>query len=158
MSRDANMSTVDGNVGYALHPRVGDAECGLSETGGFSMGIPSNSQNQEAAFLFMQWMTSKRIDRELALIGADPGRLSTLQDPELQEMFPEYPVVLAQLECANADWRPLIPEWGALNAPILGVYISEYVTGERTLDDAMSAAAEEIRAEMDRAGYYTWGG
>ncbi len=156
MSRDPNQSVVDGNVGYALHPRVGDAECGLSETGGFSMGIPSNSQNKEAAFLFIQWMTSQRIDREIALIGGDPARLSTLEDPELQEMFPEYPVVLEQLECANADWRPLIPEWGALNAPILGVYISEYVTGERTLDDAMATAAEEIRAEMDRSGYYTW--
>ncbi|MEL6149500.1 MAG: sugar ABC transporter substrate-binding protein, partial [Chloroflexota bacterium] len=127
-----------------------------SETGGFSMGIPANSENQEAAFLFMQWMTSQRIDRELALIGADPARLSTLQDPELQEMFPEYPVVLEQLECANPDWRPLIPEWGALNAPILGVYIHEFITGQRTAEEAMALAAEEIRAEMERSGYYTW--
>jgi multiple sugar transport system substrate-binding protein len=88
MSRDENQSLIDGNVGYALHPRVGDAECGLSETGGFSMGIPANSDNKEAAFLFMQWMTSKRVDRELALIGADPARLSTLQDPELQATVP----------------------------------------------------------------------
>ena len=156
MSRDENQSLIDGNVGYALHPRVGDATCGLSETGGFSMGIPANSENQEAAFLFMQWITSKRIDRELALIGGDPSRLSTLQDPEMQELFPEYPVVLEQLECANADWRPLIPEWGALNAPILGVYIHEFVTGQRTAEEAMALAAEEIRAEMERSGYYTW--
>jgi multiple sugar transport system substrate-binding protein len=156
MSRDPNQSLIDGNVGYALHPRVGDAECGLSETGGFSMGIPANSANKEAAFLFMQWMTSKRIDRELALIGADPARVSTLSDPDLQEMFPEYPVVLEQLECANPDWRPLIPEWGALNAPILGVYIHEYITGEKTVEEAMAAADAEIREVMERAGYYTW--
>ena len=156
MTRDANQSLVDGKVGYALHPKVGDAECGLSETGGFAMGIPSNSANKEAAFLFMQWMTSPRIDRELALIGADPARVSTLNDAELQEMFPEYPVVVEQLECANPNWRPLIPEWGALNAPILGVYVSEYATGNMTAEDAMAQAAEEIRAEMERAGYYGW--
>ena len=156
MTRDPNSSLIDGKVGSALHPKVGDAECGLSETGGFSMGIPSNSGNKKAAFLFMQWITSPRIDRELALIGADPARISTLNDPELQEMFPEYAVVVEQLDCANANWRPLIPEWGALNAPILGVYVSEYVTGNMTVDEAMAQAAEEIRAEMDRAGYYGW--
>lgn len=156
MTRDPNSSLVDGKVGYALHPKVGDAECGLSETGGFAMGIPSNSANKEAAFLFMQWMTSPRIDRELALIGGDPARISTLNDPAMQEMFPEYAVVVEQLECANANWRPLIPEWGALNAPILGVYVSEYVTGNMSAEDAMNQAAEEIRAEMDRAGYYGW--
>ena len=158
MTRDPNQSLVDGNVGYALHPRVGDAPCGLSETGGFSMGIPSNSQNKEAAFLFMQWMTSQRIDRELALIGGDPVRISTLNDPELQEMFPEYPVVVEQLECANPNWRPLIPEWGALNAPILGVYVSEYITGNMTAEEAMEQASVEIRDVMDRAGYYGWAG
>ena len=157
MSRDPNQSLVDGNVGYALHPRVGDAECGLSETGGFAMGIPANSQNKEAAFLFMQWMTSPEIDRELALIGGDPVRISTMADPEMQELFPEYPVILEQLECANPDWRPLIPEWGALNAPILGVYVSEFVIGNMSAEDAMAQAAEEIRAEMERAGYYGWG-
>ena len=156
MTRDPNSSLVDGKVGYALHPKVGDAECGLSETGGFAMGIPSNSANKEAAFLFMQWMTSPRIDRELALIGADPARMSTLNDPELQELFPEYTVLLEQLECANPNWRPLIPEWGALNAPILGVYVSEFVTGSMSAEDAMAQAASEIRAEMDRAGYYGW--
>lgn len=156
MSRDENQSLVDGNVGYAVHPRVGDAECGLSETGGAVVGIPANSQNKEAAFLFIQWLTSKEIDRQLATIGGDPVRMSTLRDPELQSMFPEYEVLLEQLECANPDWRPLIPEWGALNAPILGVYVSEYVTGVKTAEEAMAAAAEEIRAEMDRAGYYGW--
>ena len=156
MTRDPNQSLIDGKVGYALHPKVGDAECGLSETGGFAMGIPSNSANKEAAFLFMQWMTSPRIDRQLALIGADPGRVSTLEDPELQEMFPEYAVVVEQLECANPNWRPLIPEWGALNAPILGVYVSEFATGNMTAEEAMAQAAEEIRAEMERAGYYGW--
>lgn len=157
MTRDPNQSLVDGKVGYALHPKVGDAECGLSETGGFAMGIPANSANQEAAFLFMQWMTSPDIDRELALIGGDPVRVSTLNDPDLQAMFPEYPVVVEQLECANPNWRPLIPEWGALNAPILGVYVSEFAIGNMSAEDAMAQAASEIRAEMERAGYYGWG-
>jgi len=153
MSRDPNQSVVDGKVGFALHPVA--AQCG-SETGGQALGIPSNSQNKEAAFLFIQWMTSKEIDRRLAEIGADPVRYSTFADPELQATHPEYAVILEQLKCANVDWRPLIPEWGAMNAPILGVRLSEFVTGEKTAQEALDTAAEEIRELMTREGYYTW--
>jgi len=108
MSRDPEQSLVDGKVGYALHPE-GPAGCG-SETGGFAMGIPDNSANKEAAFLFIQWMTSKETDRKIVEAGGDPVRMSTMTDPELQDRFPEYPVILEQLKCANEDWRPLIPE------------------------------------------------
>ena len=88
------------------------------------MGIPANSQNQEAAWLFIQWFTSKMGDQMVVEAGGNPMRTSTLANEELQAMRPEFPVVLEQLECADPDWRPLIPEWPALNAPILGEEIS----------------------------------
>ena len=154
MSRDPEQSTVDGNVGYALHPS-GPAGCG-AQTGGFAMGIPNNSTRKEAAFLFIQWMTSKETDRKIAEAGGDPVRLSTLADPDFQSRFPEYPVILEQLECANEDWRPLIPEWGEINAPILGVRLGEYINGQKDLDTALSEAKVEIEDVMSRAGYYTW--
>jgi multiple sugar transport system substrate-binding protein len=152
MSRDPKQSKVDGLVGYALHPT--DVTCG-AETGGQAMGIAANSQNKEAAFLFIQWMTSKATDKKMADIGGDPVRLSTLADPALQARFPEYATLVEQLECAATDWRPLIPEWGAINAPILGVKLSEYTTGQKPAQQALDEAATLIREEMTRAGYYT---
>ncbi len=150
-SRDPNQSKVIGKVGFALHPT--QATCG-AETGGQAMGIPANSQNKEAAFLFIQWMTSKAIDKKLAEIGGDVIRNSTLADPALQAMYSEYPVLLEQLKCADTDWRPLIPEWGAINAPILGVKLSEFATGQKDAQTALDEAAVLIREEMARAGYY----
>ncbi len=151
--RDPEQSLVEGNVGYALHP-AGPA--GIStETGGFAMGIPNNADNKEAAFTFIQWMTSKEQDVAIVEAGGDPIRKSTLADPELQERFPEYQVILEGLEYANPDWRPLVAEWGALNAPIMGVKLGEYVSGQKDLDTAMAEAADEIEATMERAGYYT---
>ncbi|MGI9437835.1 MAG: ABC transporter substrate-binding protein, partial [Geminicoccaceae bacterium] len=82
MSRNEKLSKVDGKVGFALHP-VG-SRCG-SETGGFAMGIPANAPNKEAAFLFIQYMTSKAGDRRMVELGGDPIRLSTLQDPAFVE-------------------------------------------------------------------------
>ncbi len=154
MSRDPEQSLVDGKVGYALHPS-GPAGCG-SETGGFAIGIPNNSAHKEAAFLFIQWMTSKKGDRLVVEAGGDPVRMSTMSDPELQKRFPEYPVILEQLKCANENWRPLIPEWGEINAPIMGVNLGEYVSGEADLDAALGAAKSQIQDVMERAGYYTW--
>ena len=147
------LSNIVGNVGYALHPTA--ETCG-SETGGFAMGIPSNSQNKEAAWLFIQWFTSKMGDKLVVEAGGNPMRLSTMEDPALQEMHPEFPVVLEQLECADADWRPLIPEWPAMNAPILGEEISAALTGQKSIEDALNSANERIRELLEREGYYSW--
>lgn len=153
MSRNPKLSKIDGNVGFALHPT--GSRCG-SETGGFAVGIPANSQNQEAAFLFIQYITSKAGDRRMVELGGDPIRLSTLADPEFVEKFPEYPVVAEQLPCADPDWRPLIPEWNELNIDVLGQALTQVITTDEPIQPIMDAAAEKARAIMEREGYYSW--
>lgn len=151
MSRDPKLSKVDGKVGFALHP-VG-SRCG-SETGGFAAGIPANSQNKEAAFLFLQYITSKAGDQRMVELGGDPVRISTIKNNT--EGFPEYPVVAEQLPCADPDWRPLIPEWNELNIDVLGQALTEVVTTDKPIQPIMDAANEKARAIMEREGYYLW--
>ena len=151
MSRDPKQSKVDGKVGYALHP-VG-TRCG-SETGGFAVGIPANSQNQEAAFLFIQYITSKAGDRRMVELGGDPVRMSTIG--HFKDQFEEYPVILEQLPCADPDWRPLIPEWNELNIDVLGQALTEVITTDKPIQPIMDAAADKARAIMEREGYYVW--
>lgn len=151
MSRNPNLSTIDGNVGYALHP-VG-SRCG-AETGGFALGIPANSQNQEAAFLFIQYLTSKAGDQRMVELGGDPVRISTLQNNT--EGFDDYPVVAEQLPCADPNWRPLIPEWNELNIDVLGQALTQVITTDDPIQPIMDAANEQIREIMEREGYYVW--
>ncbi len=151
MSRDPKQSKVDGKVGFALHP-VG-TRCG-SETGGFAVGIPANSQNQEAAFLFIQYITSKAGDRRMVELGGDPVRMSTIK--HFKDRFAEYPVILEQLPCADPDWRPLIPEWNELNIDVLGQALTQVITTDEPIQPIMDAAAEKARAIMEREGYYVW--
>ena len=153
LAEQPDRSQVVGLVGHALHPV--QAQCG-AETGGFAMGIPRNSQHQGAAWLFIQWFTSKRIDLEIAMAGGNPTRTSTHADAELQAMYPWYETVVEQLPCATADWRPLIPEWGAMNAPILGEEMSAAMTGQKTIEEALESANQRIYELLDRAGYYSW--
>ncbi len=156
MSRDPDQSLVDGNVGYALHPVGPDGTCG-SETGGFAMGIAENSANKEAAFLFLQWMTSKKADQLIVEAGGDPVRLSTYANADNQARFPEYPVILEAMECANENWRPLVPEWGEINAQIMGEQLGAYLNDQVDAATALATAKEQIEAVMEREGYYGWG-
>ena len=151
MSRDPKLSRVDGKVGFALHPTA--ARCG-SETGGFALGIPANSRNKEAAFLLIQYLTSKAGDQRMVELGGDPIRMSTLKANA--DKFPEYPVVEAQLPCADPDWRPLIPEWNELNLDVLGQALTQVVTTDEPIQPIMDAANEKAREVMERGGYYTW--
>ena len=151
MSRDPKRSKVDGKVGFALHP-VG-TRCG-SETGGFALGIPENSKNKEAAFLFIQYLTSKHGDQRIVELGGDPIRISTLMANA--DKFPEYSVVAEQLPCADPDWRPLIPEWNELNVDVLGQALTKVITTDEPIQPIMDDANEKIRAIMEREGYYVW--
>ena len=153
MSRNPKLSKIDGKVGFALHPE--GTRCG-SETGGFAMGIPANAPNKEAAFLFIQYMTSKAGDRRMVELGGDPVRISTLQDPEFMAKYPEYAVVAEQLECADPDWRPLIPEWNELNIDVLGQALTKVITTDEPIQPIMDEANDKIRAIMEREGYYVW--
>lgn len=151
MARDPKQSKIADKVAYGLHP-VG-SRCG-SETGGFAMGIPANGRNQEAAFLFIQYMTSKAGDRRMVELGGDPIRMSTVK--AFSDKFAEYPVILEQLPCADPDWRPLIPEWNELNIDVLGQALTEVITTDKPIQPIMDAAAAKARAIMEREGYYAW--
>jgi len=150
--QDPEKSKVVGKVGWALHPK--GVRRG-SQTGGFGIAIPSNAQHKEAAFLLMQWLTSKRIDKLIALEGGSPCRFSTLMDPEVNAKYPHMKIFAEALKYADPDWRPIIPTWGEVNNE-LGTTLSEAMTGKRTVKDALDQVAKRARAIQEKAGYYTW--
>ncbi|MBC6408475.1 MAG: extracellular solute-binding protein [Rhodobacteraceae bacterium] len=145
-------SKVVGKVGWALHPmgvRRG------SQTGGFGIGIPKNAANKEAAFLLMQWLTSKRGDKLVALAGGNPSRFSTHADPEVNAKFPHMATFGEALRYADPDWRPIIPVWGKINAD-LGTTLSKVLTEGLDVTQALDGVAARTRTLMEEAGYYTW--
>lgn len=149
---DPKKSKVVGKVGWALHPegvRRG------SQTGGFGIGIPKNAQNKEAAFLLMQWLTSKKGDKLVALAGGNPSRFSTHQDADVNAKFPHMKVFGEALKYADPDWRPIIPVWGKINADI-GTTMSKVLTEGIDIKEALDGIAERTEKVMEEAGYYTW--
>jgi multiple sugar transport system substrate-binding protein len=126
-----------------------------SQTGGFGLAIPRNAQNPEAAFLLMQWLTSARVDLMIAMEGGNPSRFSTYQNAALNELFPYSATFGEALQFADPDWRPIIPTWGEINAD-LGTTLSQILTEDLDIQEAMDGVADRTRAIMEEAGYYTW--
>ena len=149
---DPAQSTVVGNVGYAMHPM---GERRASQTGGFGLAIPANAPNKEAAFLLLQWLTSKEGDLAVAMEGGNPSRFSTYADPELNAKYPYSATFGEALQYADPDWRPIIPTWGQINADI-GTTMSQVLTEGLDPQEALDGVAERTRAVMEEAGYYAW--
>ncbi len=149
---DPQKSKVVGKIAWAPHPmgvRKG------SQTGGFGIGIPKNAQNKKAAFLLMQWLTSKKADKLVALAGGNPSRYSTHADDEVNAAFPHMATFGEALRDADPDWRPIIPVWGKINAD-LGTTLSKVLTEDLDIQEALDGVAERTKAVMDEAGYNTW--
>ena len=149
---DPMWSNVAGKVAWTLHPKGVQRS---SLTGGFGLAIPKNAKNKEAAFLLMQWLTSKKGDKLIALAGGQPSRFSTYFDPDVNKKYPYMKVFGKALKYADPDSRPTIPEWGKINAD-LAITMNKIITQNLDPKKGLDAVAERTRKIMKEAGYYTW--
>lgn len=147
---DETKSKIKDTVGYALHPKAAKYS---GELGGFGMAIPTNSDKKAAAFAFMQWMTAKTQDVRVTAAGGQPMRFSTLDHPDVKKIYP-VEIYKENLKIANPDWRPIINEWTEISERVLGINLSNVITGKQEIKPAMDDAAAKIKAICERAGYY----
>ncbi|HCX81577.1 MAG: ABC transporter substrate-binding protein [Curvibacter sp. RIFCSPHIGHO2_12_FULL_63_18] len=148
--RSSPLSRVDGKVGYALHPR---GTRRASQTGGLGLAIARTSERANAAFLLMQWLTSKAQDKAVCALGAAPLRLSTLRDAELLRRYPEFALLREQLRYADPDWRPIISVWDEINTGPLGAAVHQGLTGAVPPEQALSAILGRVTDILVAGGY-----
>jgi multiple sugar transport system substrate-binding protein len=147
---DPAKSKIGGQVSYVVHPKGVRYS---SQSGGLGLAIPKNAKNADAAFLLLQWLTSKPQDKAVAKVGGVPTRNSTLNDVDMVRQYPEYITLRQQLEYSDPDWRPIIPEWDEINIQALGVAVSEALTGKKTPEDALNGMVPKVTGIMVRGGY-----
>jgi multiple sugar transport system substrate-binding protein len=147
---DPAKSRVVGNVSWALHPQGVKR---ASQSGGLGLTIPKNAKTPEAAFLLMQWLTSKAQDKAVTKLGGAPMRNSTLNDADLVRQYPEFITFKEALKYSNPDWRPIISVWDKINVQALGVGISEALTGKKSAEDALNGMVPQVTQIMREAGY-----
>lgn len=147
---DPARSKVVGKVSWALHP-AGVRRA--SQSGGLGLCIPKNCKNPEAAFLLMQWLTSKAQDKAVTVAGGAPIRNSTLGNVDIVRQYPEFIVFKEALKYSNPDWRPIIAVWDRINVQALGVGISEALTGKKSAEQALNDIVPQVTQIMREGGY-----
>ncbi len=150
-AQDPAKSKIVGKVGYVVHPKGTQHS---AQSGGFAMAIPKNARNKDAAFLFMQWMTSKKADLKIALAGGNVNRLGTLENAEMQKKYViEVPALRESLKICNPDWRPLIPEWDRISQQIIGTALPDVITGSKSAKQALDAIVPNVEDVARKGGW-----
>ncbi|WP_408633633.1 ABC transporter substrate-binding protein [Pseudomonas massiliensis] len=162
---DTRQSKVADSVGFTFAPHE-TTEKGTSWLYSWALAIPATSKKQEAARSFTTWATSEAYARLVAerdgIANVPPGtRASTYSEAYLQAA-PFARVTLESLKVADptasAD-KPYvgiqlvtIPEFQAVGTAV-GKIFSGALTGQASVDQALTAAQTATEREMKRAGY-----
>jgi len=117
--------------------------------GGWGIGINASSskEKQEAAWVFIKWLTSPEVQKEWVRHDGAPIRRSTLTDPDLNKEYPWFPKILVAFEKGDGDYRPRIPEYSIIQ-DALGTYVNAYLIGQETAESALQKAQAQIEANL----------
>lgn len=144
VSNDPDRSFVAGRVGIAKLPHFKN-NSSYSTLGGWQMGISSYSKNQEAAWTFVKFFTSRRIQKLLAIkAGRAPTRKALYDDPDILKIHPHFSEMKDVFLTAYP--RPRTPLYPAVSN-VLQRYFSKTIS-DSTLD--IKKEAEKASSEIEK--------
>ena len=150
---DPKSSKIVDQLGVAPEPKGPDGR--KPALGGFSLAVArqANDKQQAAAWLFIQWATSKQTAKEYVEKGGVSGRQSTYKDPDLVKRYPFVPAMVESWQQGVPEFRPRFAEW-----PQISEIIAEVGTRMMTGSTSVKRGCEEIGKRMEdvlsKAGYY----
>ncbi len=90
ISNNPQRSKIAGKVGIAKLPHF-PGGASFATLGGWQLGISRYSKNKEAAWTFVRFLTSEKIQRHLALkAGLTPTRKALYEDEEIIRAYPQF--------------------------------------------------------------------
>jgi multiple sugar transport system substrate-binding protein len=144
---DPEKSQVVGKVGYSVLPAGPKGR--VPSTVVWSLTIPYLSEHPEAAWMFIQWATSKDIALQLLKKKIAGGRTSPWQDAEVKEMFPSDFIEAFQegAKVASPVWNPPVVAATEIR-DVIGAVIVDAILGKE-VEDAAKKAAEQMKQIME---------
>ena len=134
------VSNVVGKVVVTKHPA--QVEKSSPMIGVWLAGIPESSHNKDAAFDFLQFLTSADMQAKMAdATGIPPTRKSVHEIPSLVEKYVWYPAQLDGLQ--NGVPRPRTNKWKEIEEA-LGTYLQMALIGDLTAQEALDQVNAKI--------------
>lgn len=142
VSNDPERSKVVGKVGIAKLPHFPGGKS-YATLGGWQLGISSYSQNKEAAWKFVEFITSPRMQKFIALkAGLAPTRKALYEDEEIINAYPQFSKM--QEVFFTAYPRPRTPLYPAAS-DVLQRYFSSAISNPNSdIEGEAKTASEEL--------------
>ena len=146
---DKEKSKIVGKVGYAVLPSGPGGHSAPTFTN--AMAVSAQSRNKEAAYLLIQWATTKQMCVRELLAGVGVGRVSPWNNPEVKAK-PKMPAdwYTAYLESLKIG-RAGLPEIVDVTQyrDIIGVAIQKAIEGAKA-EDVIAQAHKEFQELLDK--------
>ncbi|MEM9012826.1 MAG: sugar ABC transporter substrate-binding protein [Pseudomonadota bacterium] len=123
--------------------------------GGFSLAVASQADEDEqaAAWLFIQWITSKANAEEYLRRGGVPARQSVYQMPGIAEEFDFVPALVESWQDGVPEFRPRFAEWPEITE-IVQEWGTRIMLEEVSIEEGARELGERMEAVLEDAGYY----
>ncbi len=147
VANNPERSSIAGKVGIAKLPRFRRGKS-YSALGGWQLGISSYSENKDAAFRFVRFLTSERIQKLLAVkSGKAPSRKALYTDAEVIQANPHFSEMK---DVFLSAWpRPRTPLYPAVSS-VLQRYFSKAISdSESDIEKEAGEASDEINRLLE---------
>ena len=150
---DPEKSKVKGKMGYVMFPKGPTGKPGTMATV-WGLGIPKNSKNPKAGWLFLQWATNR--DQVLAITSeraVQGGRDSVWKDAKAKaKMNPELAEALIQgLRVGNSNWNPPVVAVPEVRDAIGAAIVTSIQGGDaKAAVNKAAADTKRIMAETEK--------
>ena len=140
-TKDPTVSNVDGQISIGLVPAADNGKS-AALTLPEAYAIPVNSQHKEAAWKFIEYMTSKETNKELAQeIGILPIWVDLFSDPDLTSIYPFWKDFQAQLATARGLSKLT---WYSDLVDISTAELHKALSGKQTAQQALDNMASQL--------------
>ncbi len=123
--------------------------------GGFSLAVASQADEKEqaAAWLFIQWVTSKANAKKYLELGGVPARQSVYKLPGVADKFGFVDALVASWQDGVPEFRPRFAEWPQMTE-IVQEWGTKIMLGEVTTEQGAKEIGDRVEALLKEAGYY----
>jgi multiple sugar transport system substrate-binding protein len=135
-------SQITGKVGVMAPPGVPGISTISTVNGAQGLGIPANSKSPDAAWSYIQYLTSPEVESKYS--GSSPPIWKSYFKDAIAKNPPNVDLIKAQDASFNALFnRPSVPEYQQFSARLQQA-LQQALLGQATPEDALKSAAAEL--------------
>ena len=154
---DAADAPQHGKIGVSLIPKDNPNAKRWHRQGTKGYLISKSSENKEAAYLFIQWLSRPDIQlKQIEMNDSTPPRISVLEKSQYKDKFTHLPQLRYISQIKGDRPVPYIPEWSQCE-DIMAVPFQQCMVGKISPEKAAEDAAKGLERMLKSKGYYRKG-